>query len=176
MNQCKESIKPISACGRCYFLLMLLGLIILGIIISFNCIKVDSTDKMNESVILKHDKSKLITDLRIKKTLHSDKCFSDKCFIVFIICDSVLICITLVLFYLTEQKYNEHICKTNKAILISRELIAARNKTCSDSILNQIKGHKNNGNNLTKNEEEFYLLNKATIDFFKAYANAITDL
>ena len=109
MNQCKESIKPISARGKSFFFVMLIVLIILNLIAFYKFVNMDSSDKMYESVKLVYDNSSLNTDLSIKKTIHSETGF-----IVFIICDSILIAITLILFYLTEQSYNDHICKWNK--------------------------------------------------------------
>ena len=171
MNQCKESIKPISARGKSFFFVMLIVLIILNLIAFYKFVNMDSSDKMYESVKLVYDNSSLNTDLSIKKTIHSETGF-----IVFIICDSILIAITLILFYLTEQSYNDHICKWNKANLIYREITSSKNKIISDSILSQTENTKKNEKILIESKKEFYPQSKASIDLFKAYSNAIADL
>ena len=176
MSDKKCNYYELSSCGKGFFALIIFGLLVLSGIGFYEFYprrsNFDYTENQSNTVEINCEDSNITTNLSVK-----EKKEKDLVFIIFLICDSLLLGLTLILFYLSEQKFNEHICSLNKGMAISDKCLCSKN--CIQSVKNhsgltKITQKDSKGN--IKTEKEFYSSRKACVDLFKAYSNAITDL
>ncbi|MCR4954666.1 MAG: hypothetical protein K6A43_11405 [Treponema sp.] len=101
----------------------------------------------------------------------------DVFFIIFIICITVLIAITLILLYLTEQKYNKYVYLKHKENRLTKRFedtkSLLRNKK-SKTVTHTKSVYKDDQKVL--NEKDYYTKNKAALDLYKAYSNSLSEL
>lgn len=169
-----EDSKSMSKFGIVFFHIFLILLFIIGGIATYIFVskKIDnSVTGINTSTINLHgENSNMVTFIGNEKN-------NDTFFIVFIICVSILIGLTLILLYLTEQRYNKNICFQNKSQQLSKNFEVTKSeleKKEANITTHEKKISKNNKTVLK--EKDNYTYSKAIIDLYKAYSNSLPEL
>lgn len=98
-------------------------------------------------------------------------------FVIFIICITVLIALTLILLYLTEQKYNKYVYLKHKEKQLAKKFEETKSvlKNKKTKIVTHTKTVCKDNQKIL-NEKDYYTKNKAVLDLYKAYSNSLTDL
>ena len=171
-----EDNKSVSKFGIVFFHIFLILLFIIGGIATYIFVseKIENsvTGINTPAINIDGENSNMVTFIGYEK---SNNAF----FIVFIICVSILIALTLILLFLSEQKYNKNIGLQNKASQLSMNFDLAK-KGLQNGI-KTTKTHKETltDNNITiekKTKKDNAIINNAIVDLFKAYSNSLPEL